>query len=66
MHIYKSVYICVYINVYISICVRVHQCKHTRMFITELFITMSKLVYICAIENNTAIQGDQAELYELT
>lgn len=35
------------------------------MFITELFIKMSnKLLYIYAIENNTAIQRDETELYE--
>lgn len=56
-----------YINIYISICVCTHKHQCTRMFIAELFIKMSdELLYIYAIENNTAIQRDEAELYKLT
>lgn len=57
---------CVYVCVYMFVCVYIHIYKHIykymcmytqthRIFITELFIKMSnKLLYIYAIENNTA------------
>lgn len=63
-----------YDNVFLDVCVYEHlyMCmlqvnKHTRMFITELFMKKSnKLLCTYAIENNAAIQGNEAELYELT
>lgn len=67
MHsVYVLVYIYVYVNIYLYVCVCITNVNRQGC-LSELFMkTSNKWFCIYPIENNTAIQREEAELSELT